>query len=379
MLAEPTACRGGPIRGTTISANLFPLSGTTELARRLGHARSRLSVDSPARGLSAGCPASRRGQRLDSPAPGMRGTGRAAGLASVPESERHTVFAAVLLHDVAKPDCTRTEPDDRITAPGHSRRGAILARQILWRLGMPFRSASRWPLWCATIRRRFTCSAMPIVCAKRSPLARRLAAICSPWSPRPTRAAASPPISHACWRTSRCLRSIAANTAVMTGHDRLPATMRVSSTSATNAVIPTALPTTIAAPEVVVLSGFPGVGKNHWIANHLPDWPVIGLDDIRRELDIEPTEAQGTVLNHARELARAYLRQGRSFVWNATNLSRQVRGNWARAVRGLQGAHAHRLFGGAGDGAAAAKQAAGACGAGGGDRAACWIAGRCPT
>ena len=55
---------------------------------------------------------------------------------------------------------------------------------------------------------------------------------------------------------------------------------------------------------------------------------MIGLDDIRRELDIEPTEAQGTVLNHARDLAREYLRQSRSFVWNATNLSRQVRGNW---------------------------------------------------
>jgi predicted kinase len=78
--------------------------------------------------------------------------------------------------------------------------------------------------------------------------------------------------------------------------------------------------------EVVALSGFPGVGKNHWVAQHLPDWPVIALDDLRRELDIEPTEAQGTVLNHARDLARDYLRQGRSFVWNATNVSRQVRG-----------------------------------------------------
>jgi hypothetical protein len=41
------------------------------------------------------------------------------------------------MHDVAKPACTRHEPDGRITSPGHSRRGSILARQILWRLEVP--------------------------------------------------------------------------------------------------------------------------------------------------------------------------------------------------------------------------------------------------
>jgi hypothetical protein len=56
---------------------------------------------------------------------------------SLPEAERRAVFAAALLHDVAKPACTRTDPDGRITSRGHSRRGAILARQILWRLGVP--------------------------------------------------------------------------------------------------------------------------------------------------------------------------------------------------------------------------------------------------
>ena len=57
---------------------------------------------------------------------------------SLPEGERQIVFAAALLHDVAKPVCTRPDPDGRITSRGHSRRGAILARQILWRLGVPF-------------------------------------------------------------------------------------------------------------------------------------------------------------------------------------------------------------------------------------------------
>src|SRR5262249_38774629 len=57
---------------------------------------------------------------------------------ALPEAKRQAVFTAALLHDVAKPDCTRPGPDGRLTSRGHSRRGAILARQILWRLSVPF-------------------------------------------------------------------------------------------------------------------------------------------------------------------------------------------------------------------------------------------------
>ena len=42
---------------------------------------------------------------------------------SLPTAEREIVFAAALLHDVAKPSCTRHE-DSRITSRGHSARGA---------------------------------------------------------------------------------------------------------------------------------------------------------------------------------------------------------------------------------------------------------------
>jgi len=39
-------------------------------------------------------------------------------------------------------------------------------------------------------------------------------------------------------------------------------------------------------------------------------------------------------VNRAREQARAYLRQGRSFGWNATNVSRQLRGECVRLFAG---------------------------------------------
>ncbi|MGH9761032.1 MAG: AAA family ATPase, partial [Blastocatellia bacterium] len=43
------------------------------------------------------------------------------------------------------------------------------------------------------------------------------------------------------------------------------------------------------------------------------------------EMGIAPDEPQGAVVSQARERGREYLRRAESFVWNATNLSRQIR------------------------------------------------------
>src|SRR5262245_49821108 len=59
------------------------------------------------------------------------------------EIDRRVLFTAALLHDVAKPECTRPGDDGRLTTRGHSRRGSIMARHILWRLGLPFELRER--------------------------------------------------------------------------------------------------------------------------------------------------------------------------------------------------------------------------------------------
>ena len=73
------------------------------------------------------------------------------------------------------------------------------------------------------------------------------------------------------------------------------------------------------------MSGLPGAGKDTWVSENLADWPVVSLDQIREELDVDPTDAQGGVVAHARERAREHLFAGRRFVWNATSLSKQLR------------------------------------------------------
>ena len=77
--------------------------------------------------------------------------------------------------------------------------------------------------------------------------------------------------------------------------------------------------------EVVLMSGLPGTGKDTWITHNLPDLPMISLDDIRRANKISPTTNQGLVANLAREQAKEYLRRHQPFVWNATNITVQMR------------------------------------------------------
>ena len=76
------------------------------------------------------------------------------------------------------------------------------------------------------------------------------------------------------------------------------------------------------------MSGLPGSGKDTWVKNHRPDLPVVSLDSIRRELNIEPTENQGAVAQLAKQRCRELLRSGTSFAFNATNLIRQTRSGW---------------------------------------------------
>ena len=77
--------------------------------------------------------------------------------------------------------------------------------------------------------------------------------------------------------------------------------------------------------EVILMSGLPGTGKDTWINNNLSGIPVISLDDIRRANKIPPKADQGRVANLAREQAKEYLRRHQSFVWNATNITTQMR------------------------------------------------------
>lgn len=259
-------------------------------------------------------------------------------LASLPawraldEVERRILFAAALLHDVAKPACRREELDGHISFKGHSRRGAVMVRAILWKRGVAF--AVREQV-CALVRHHLK----PFHLAEHAD-SRRLAievsqtARCD-WLALLAEADARGRI---CRDLPRLLDNIALFADFCREQNCLSEPWNFPSHHARFLYFrepdraPDYPPHEDFSCDVVVLSGLPGAGKDHWKRVNLPDWPVVSLDDLREELDVDPDGKQGPVLQAAREQARTYLRAKQDFVWNATNLSRLVRGEVIRLL-----------------------------------------------
>ena len=77
--------------------------------------------------------------------------------------------------------------------------------------------------------------------------------------------------------------------------------------------------------SVTVLCGLPLSGKDTYIATHLAKLPVVSLDDIREEMGVAAGSCSAQAAAIGRERAKAFLRQGQPFVWNATNLRQELR------------------------------------------------------
>jgi predicted kinase len=260
---------------------------------------------------------------------------------------RRIVAAAVLLHDIGKPATTRDE-GGKLTSRGHSAKGEGLARAALWRLGVPF--AVREHV-CALIRSHqvpFFGITKPAGEATR--LARRLSLVLRhDWLVA---------VADADARGRRCADPadqvrIVDYCALWAEHARelaildraqpfaSPHTRRVWCESETRP--PEVVAHDDTACEVVLMSGLPAAGKDTWLATHRPELPVISLDELRADLDVDPDDGQAPVIAAARERARDYLRSATSFAWNATNLTRSLRGQLLELFRSYR-ARTHVVY-----------------------------------
>ncbi len=241
------------------------------------------------------------------------------------EAERATLFWAALLHDVAKPATTRIGDDGRITARGHSRRGQIMARIILWRLSVPFRQREQ-------ICHLITHHQVPYYLLERDKPERLLHLISHQTRCNLLAILATADVrGRICQDASRLHDNIALFSELAREQECLTAPRAFANDHSRFLYFRLAerSPDYTAHDDwwsgVTLLSGLPASGKDTGLAAHRGDHAVVSLDDLRADLGVDPADQQGPVLAAAREQAKVALRAGRPLIWNGTNLSRDRR------------------------------------------------------
>jgi predicted kinase len=245
-------------------------------------------------------------------------------------ARRSVLFASALFHDIAKPATTVTDADGRITSPRHARLGEQVARIRLWRDApqygaVPFQYREQvaklvrhhgLPLWFldrADLERSIVAASQVVrlddvallaeadvrgrICADQAELLDRIGLF-----------------------RSYCaeLGCLTQPRVFATAHSRFAYFHNPAATLHYDAYDTTTF-------EVIMLCGLPATGKDTWLQQHAAHLPVIGLDAIREELDVDPADHPGPVVLLAKRRARELLQRGQSFVWNATNITRLLR------------------------------------------------------
>ena len=241
------------------------------------------------------------------------------------DGECTALFWAALLHDVAKPATTRTDDNARVTSVGHARRGQIMARQILWRMGAPY-------LLREQICHLITHHQVPLHRWDRDDPERRIHAIS--YQTRCDLLAAlarADVIGRVCPDHGRLLDNVALFQE-MAREEGCLSTPKIFPSSHSRFLYfrkPGRSATYEAYDDwqgaATLLSGLPTAGKDRWLATHPGDRIVVSLDALRAELDVDQTASQGPIVAAARERAKTALRAGKPLIWNATNISRDIR------------------------------------------------------
>ncbi|MBO2454150.1 AAA family ATPase [Actinomadura barringtoniae] len=242
-----------------------------------------------------------------------------------PVAERVRLFTTVLMHDIAKPFCTQIDEGGRITAHGHSRRGDLMVRRILWELGAPI----AWREHVAALVRHHQVPFWALERPDLQQIAFRVSLLAR--NDDLVLLATADILGRICGDTAEVLENIGLYGEYCAEQQCLDRPREFPSDHARFWYFrkPGRDPGYAAYDDtrvtVTVLSGLPGVGKDHWISANRPDLPVVSLDRLRAEMGVPPTGDQRPVAAAAHELAREHLRAARPFVWNATNVSRMLR------------------------------------------------------
>jgi predicted kinase len=249
------------------------------------------------------------------------------------EQDKHILFAAALLHDVEKRSTTVTEildEKERFVSPKHALKGEFTTRELLYKeISTPFHIRERiakivrlhgLPLWAIAKdnpRKAVIEASLAVNTAHLAMFAKAdiLGRICDDAEECLLKIDLFKELclENNCWGNPYGFKS---------NYGRLLFLTR-------DEMSPDYEPFEDLKFEVTILSGLPGTGKDTYIKKYL-DLPVLSLDDIRRQHKIDPRDRKGNgqVIQFAKEQAKVWMRKRESFAFNATNITRDMRGKW---------------------------------------------------
>lgn len=236
--------------------------------------------------------------------------------------ERSILLWAALLHDIAKPMCTITDEEGYIRAPKHAEKGAKYVRQLFWNIDFDIREQicalirlHGLPIWCLDKPNPYRSVALASLRLNNQHLyllakADVLGRISKGQDDFLMRVELYKEfcIEQECWTTTKAFYNEHSQFKFFFKEEQFPAIIYDDTSF-----------------EVIVLSGMPGSGKDTY-AESLK-LPVISLDAIREEMGIKHSDksGQGKVAQEAYQRAKVYCAKKQSFVWNSTNLTRDLR------------------------------------------------------
>ena len=249
------------------------------------------------------------------------------------DQDKHILVTAALLHDVEKRSTTIKEEIEgqiRITSPRHAKKGEFTARKILYTsFETPFQIREQicklvrlhgLPLWAITQDH----PAKEVIYASTVVNTEHLAML-----------AKADVLGRICPKPEEVLFKIELFKELCLENDCFGKEKSFKSNYGRflyftkEASSPDYEPFDDLICTVTMMCALPGSGKDTYIEKHL-EIPVLSLDDIRRAHKIAPTDKKknGQVIQLAKEKAKEFLRSKTDFVFNATNISTDIRNRW---------------------------------------------------
>lgn len=253
-------------------------------------------------------------------------------MANIPLGEQAQIRLrwAALFHDCGKPQTTRTQDDGSITSFGHSKRGSMIARSVLWRMQLDPRERElicglvRWHMLPGHLMDRADIF-FALALASQSCKLDELGVL--------ARADAQGRIGTDGVEEALLKIGIFEDEAIR--HDCLHRPMPFASDHARMVYFENAgerlaydaFDDTHA--TLHVMCALPGIGKDTYIAKHLADAHEVSIDKIREQLKLDAGEWRISVPAAHQQLREA-LRTKTDVVFNATSL---VRDHRAKVIR----------------------------------------------